>query len=98
MTFENNLTDYIELDDCYYVVTTDLRTMGGYTKDILSKYDKDWKPLWSKKINTPKLPDGVTVLTITKNNEILVMPMSLFLQASHSKMEFHLSNMTSKES
>lgn len=73
ISFEHFLTDYIELDEFYYVVTTDLRTMGGYTKDFLSKYDKNWKLIWSKKIDKPKYPDGSTVLTLTKNNEILLI-------------------------
>ena len=73
ISFENSLTDYIELAEFYYVVTTDLSTMGGYTKDFLNKYDKNWKLIWSKKIDKPKYPDGSTVLTITRNNEILLI-------------------------
>lgn len=71
--FEYSLTDYIELDSFYIVVTTDRRTMGGYTKDFLNKYDKNWKLIWSKKINHPKYPDGSTVVTLTRNNELLVL-------------------------
>jgi hypothetical protein len=71
--FEHFLTDYIELDGFFYVVTTDIRTMGGDTKDILSKYDKNWVLIWVKKIEKPKYPDGSTVLTLTKNKEILLI-------------------------
>lgn len=73
VSFKNFLTDYIELDEFYYVVTTDLRTMGGYTKDFLNKYGKNWKLIWSKKIDKPKYPDGSTVFTLTRNNEILLI-------------------------
>jgi len=73
ISFENFLTDYIELDEFYYVVTTEYRTMGGYTKDFLSKYDKNWKLIWSRKIDKPKYPDDSTVLTLTRNSEILLI-------------------------
>lgn len=70
---ENFLGNYIELDSFYFAITTDIRTMGGYTKDFLTKYDKNWKLIWSRKIDKPKNPDGSTVLTLTKNNEILLI-------------------------
>lgn len=73
VSFNYSLTDYIEFDQFYYAVTTDRRTMGGYTKDFLNKYDKNWKLIWSKKIDKPKYPDGLTVLTLTRNNEILLV-------------------------
>lgn len=73
ISFNHFLTDYIELHDCYYVVTTDWRTMGGPTTDHLSKYDKNWKLLWTKRIGKPKSPDGNAVLRLTKNNELLLI-------------------------
>jgi hypothetical protein len=71
--FQHFLTDYIELDDCFYVVTTDRKTMGGYTKDFLSKYDKNWRLIWIKKIDKPKYPSGNSVLRLTNNNELILI-------------------------
>jgi len=71
--FNNIHTDYIECNHFYYIVHTDSRTMGGDSKDFLNKYDKNWKLIWSKKIGKPKFPGGFTVLTLTKNNEILLI-------------------------
>jgi len=73
ISFDKYFTDYIELDNFYYAVTTDVRTMGGYTKDFLNKYDKNRKLIWSKKIDKPKYPDGLTAFTLTTNNEILLI-------------------------
>ena len=94
--FEHFLTDYIEYDDFYYVVTTDVRTMGGYTKDILCKYDKNWKQIWSKKINKPKYPDGSTVLTLTKNNEILLIANEFIPNTSKNGISFRRYNLDGK--
>ena len=71
ISFQHFLTDYIELDNCFYVITTDRRTMGGYTKDFLNKYDKNWRLIWTKNIDRPKHPSGNSVLHLTGNNEIL---------------------------
>ncbi len=84
VAFEHLLTDYIELEHCYYVVTTDRRTMGGYTTDFLHKYDKNWKLIWTKKIDKPKYPDGSTVLTLTNNKELLLIA-NEFLPRSQKK-------------
>lgn len=96
ISFENFLTDYIELDQFYYVITTDLRTMGGYTKDFLNKYDKNWKLIWSRKIDKPKYPDGSTVLTLTRNNEILLIANEFIPKTT--KIEFHLGDIILMES
>ncbi|MFY8188163.1 MAG: hypothetical protein ACOVLC_09410 [Flavobacterium sp.] len=71
ISFQHFLTDYIELDSCFYVITTDRRTMGGYTKDFLNKYDKNWRLIWTKNIDKPKYPRGNSVLHLTGNNEML---------------------------
>lgn len=96
ISFENVLTDYIELDQFYYVVTTDLRTMGGYTKDFLNKYDKNWKLIWSRKIDKPKYPDGSTVLTLTKNNEILLIANEFIPKSTENGISFRRYNLDGK--
>lgn len=96
ISFENFLTDYIELDQFYYVVTTDLRTMGGYTKDFLNKYDKSWKLIWSKKIDKPKYPDGSTVLTLTRNNEILLISNEFIPKTTKIGISFRRYNLDGK--
>jgi hypothetical protein len=96
VSFENFLTDYIELDQFYYVVTTDLRTMGGYTKDFLNKYDKNWKLIWSRKIDKPKYPDGSTVLTLTRNNEILLIANEFLPKTTKIGISFRRYNLDGK--
>jgi len=96
ISFTNFLTDYIELDKFYYVVTTDLRTMGGYTYDFLSKYDKNWKLIWSRKINKPKYPEGSTVLTLTKNNEILFIANEFIPKTTKKAISFRRYNLDGK--
>jgi len=65
INFENFYTNYIEFDEFYYVVDTDRRTMGGYTKDFLNKCDKNWKLIWSKKY--PHFYPQQTILTNNGN-------------------------------
>ncbi len=96
ISFENFLTDYIELDEFYYVVTTDLKTMGGYTKDFLSKYDKNWKQIWSKKIDKPKYPDGSTVLTLTRNSDILLIANEFIPKKTKIGISFRRYNLDGK--
>jgi len=73
ITEGQQLSDFIDVDDYYYVITTAIRTMNGFTKDYLNKYDKNCKLIWTKKIETPKLPDWSTVLSTTKNKELIVI-------------------------
>ena len=94
--FENFLTDYIELDKFYFVITTDTRTMGGDTKDFINKYDKNWKLIWSKKINKPKYPYGSTVLTLSKNNEILLIANEFIPKSSKEGISFRRYNLEGK--
>ncbi len=65
--------DFIEMSDCFYAIITDRRTMGGSTMDFLNKYDRQWKLLWSKKIKSPKFPDGHTVMELTNKNQLLII-------------------------
>jgi hypothetical protein len=66
-------SNYIECGNYYYGIKIDSRTMGGYSKDFLNKYDKNWNLIWTKNINKPKWPDGNTILTLLKNSRILVI-------------------------
>jgi len=66
-------SNYIECGNYYYGIRIDSRTMGGYSKDFLNKYDRNRKLIWSKNINKPKWPDGNTVITLIKNNQLLVV-------------------------
>lgn len=68
-----DLSGFLELDDCYFVVSTEIMTMNGYTKDFLNKYDKNCRLIWTKKIGQPKFPDWSTVLTIINDKELLVI-------------------------
>jgi len=94
--FENFLTDYIEFDKFYFVITTDTRTMGGDTKDFINKYDKNWKLIWSKKIDKPKYPYGSTVLTLTKNNEVLLIANEFIPKSSKEGISFRRYNLEGK--
>ncbi len=96
ISFKNFLTDYIELDKFYYVVTTDLRTMGGYTKDFLNKYDKNWTLIWSKLIDKPKYPAGSTVLTLTRNNELLLIANEFIPKTTKIGISFRRYNLDGK--
>lgn len=96
ISFAKLLTDYIELENFYYVVTTDRRTMGGYTKDFLNKYDKNWKLIWTKKIDKPKYPEGSTVLTLTKNNEILLIANEFIPKTTKIGISFRRYNLEGK--
>ena len=66
-------SSYIEFGNYYYGIRIDSRTMGGYSKDFLNKYDKNWNLIWSKNINKPKWPDGNTIIRLIKNNRLLVI-------------------------
>lgn len=63
--------NYIRFGNYYYELNTDRRTMGGFTKDYLNKYDKNWNIIWSRNINKPKMPSSGSVFSITDDNEIL---------------------------
>jgi len=91
--FDNFFADFIELDDFYYVVTTDRRTMGGFTKDLLNKYDKNWKLIWSNRIDKPKYPTGSTVLILTNNNEILLIANECIPESSKTGISFRRYNL-----
>jgi hypothetical protein len=73
VSFQYNFADYAELLDCFYAVCIDVNTMGGQTTNYLNKYDKNWKLQWSKKIDSPKYPDGNSILTLTDKNELLLI-------------------------
>jgi len=48
--------DMAVLDSSYFILTSDIHTMGKQTQDYLHKYNKNWKLLWSKKMNHGKYP------------------------------------------
>ena len=94
--FQHFLTDYIELEDCFYVVTTDRRTMGGYTKDFLNKYDKNWKHIWTKNIDKPKYPSGNSILRLTNNNELILISDEYQPKTSNVGISIRLYNLDGK--
>jgi hypothetical protein len=67
------IAEYIEYDNFFYAVITAGRINGADTKDYLCKFDKNWKLIWSKKVNNLKYLAGLTVLTITANKEIILV-------------------------
>ena len=71
--FKHSLSDWTETQDAYYVITTDRKTMGGFTEDYMHKYDKTWKLEWTKKIGIPKYPDGNSFIKLTPNNQLLMV-------------------------
>lgn len=73
VNFNKYLSDYVEINNCYYVVLTDRKTMGGNTTDYLCKYDSAWTPIWSKKIGKAKYPDGTSKICLADNNELLLV-------------------------
>lgn len=94
--FQHFLTDYIELEDCFYVVTTDRRTMGGYTKDFLNKYDKNWRLIWTKNIDKPKYPSGNSILRLTNNNELIMISDEYQPKTSNVGISIRLYNLDGK--
>lgn len=86
--FNYFLTDYVELEDCFFVLTTEPRTMGEYTRDYLNKYDKSWQLLWSKNIDKPKYPDGNSVIKLTNQNELLVIANEHKIKAEQVGLSF----------
>lgn len=94
--FQYALTDYIELADCFYVVTTDRRTMGGYTKDFLNKFDKNWRLIWIKNIDKPKHPSGNSILRLTNKNELILISDEYQPKTSNVGISIRLYNLVGK--
>lgn len=90
------ITDYMESDNAYYSVITERRTMGGYTKDFLNKYNKNWKLIWSKKIGKPKNPNGMTVFTLTHAKEILLVTDERIPKETKTRMSVRRYNLEGK--
>lgn len=71
--FDAPLMDYIEHGNHYYVLSADMETEGHYQKNILYKFDKKWKQIWSVNSNHLRRDDGSATFTITPENEILLI-------------------------
>lgn len=74
LKFEHGLTDYLETKTHYYTVNTLRVTMGKErSHDFLSKYDSNWKLLWTKELTTEKHPAGNSYIRAISNHRFLLI-------------------------
>lgn len=65
--------EYVSVNSFYYTIHTDMNLMIGKIDSYLRKFDKNWKIVWSKRIEKGISPDTKPHLILTPKKELLLV-------------------------
>ena len=65
--------DYVSINGFYYAIHTDMNLMIGKIDSYLRKFDKNWKLIWSKRIEKSVFPDTKSHLIFTPQDQLLLV-------------------------
>lgn len=81
ITFQEPIESFIATNNSFFVISSFKTTTSEPSHASLSKYDSNWKKLWTKTITSDISPDNNFVMTLNSKQELLIFS-SQYLQDS----------------